>query len=371
MKDCSRFVGLDDSKHSIDVAVASAGRDGEVRSYGTIENTPEAVRKLVRRLGRPKDLYFVYEAGPCGYGLYRELLALGANCMVAAPSKTPRRSGDRIKTDRRDALTLARLHRAGELHPVWVLDEETEAMRDLTRAREDTKYVQTKARQRLQSFLLRHGRRYSGRSSWTKPHLNWLAEQRFAHPSQQICLDEYVEAVRQASDRVQRLEDQVRELVSAWSLGPVVSAMTAHRGVSLVVAATVCAELGDLTRFDRARELMGFVGLVPSLHATGLSHRVGAITKTGNAHVRRVLVEAAWAYRHPARRTTHLRRRLEGQPEEVQAISWKGQLRLCTRYRRMIARGKHPNKVTTATARELLAFLWATAHLVKPMSPAA
>jgi transposase len=183
-----------------------------------------------------------------------------------------------------------------------------------------------------------------------------LADQTFEQPSQQICLDEYVEAAQQASARVQRLEAQVRELVSEWSLGPVVSAMTAHRGVSLVVASTVCAELGDLTRFDRVRELMGFVGLVPSLHATGLTRRAGAITKTGNGHVRRVLVEAAWAYRQPA---------------EVQAIAWKTQLRLCGRHRRMIARGKHPNKVTVAIARELLAFLWATARMVKPMSPAA
>jgi transposase len=366
-----RFVGLDDSKDSIDVAVASEGREGEVRAYGTMPNSPEALKKLVRRLGRPRDLNFVYEAGPCGYGIYRELLALGANCMVAAPSKTPRRSGDRIKTDRRDAITLARLHRAGELHAVWVPDEETEAMRDLTRAREDAKYAQTKARQRLGSFMLRHGRRYPGRSRWTKTHLRWLAEQRFTQPSQQICLDEYIGAIEQATARVQRLEDELRELVSVWSLGPVASAMTAHRGVSLLVAATVCAELGDLTRFDRARDLMGFVGLVPSLHATGLSRRVGAITKTGNSHVRRVLVEAAWSYRHPARRTVLLRRRLKGQPEEVQAISWKGQLRLCGRYRRMIARGKHPNKVTVATARELLAFLWATVRMVSPMSPAA
>jgi len=371
MENCTRYVGLDDSKDSIDVAVASEGRDGEIRSYGSIPNTPEALKKLVRCLGRPKELYFAYEAGPCGYGTYRDLLALGANCIVAAPSMTPRRAGERIKTDRRDALALARMHRAGELHPVWVPGEETEAMRDLTRAREDAKYVQTKARQRLGSFLLRHGRRYPGRSHWTKTHLKWLAGERFAQPSQQICLDEYVEAIRQASDRVQRLEAQVRELVSTWSLGPVVSAMTAHRGVSLVVAATVCAELGDLTRFDRARDLMGFVGLVPSLHATGRTRRVGAITKTGNGHVRRVLVEAAWSYRHPARRTAHMQKKLEGQPEEIQAISWKTQVRLCGRHRRMIARGKHPNKVTVAIARELMAFLWATARMVEPMSPAA
>jgi transposase len=197
-----------------------------------------------------------------------------------------------------------------------------------------------------------------------------LSKQRFAQPSQQICLDEYAGAIEQATARIQRLEAQLRELVSVWSLGPVVSAMTAHRGVSLLVAATVCAELGDLTRFGRARDLMGFVGLVPSLHSTGLTRRAGAITKTGNSHVRRVLVEAAWAYRHPARQTVVLRKRLEGQPEEVQAISWKGQLRLCGRYRKLIARGKHPNKVTTAVARELLAFLWDTARLVSPMSPA-
>jgi transposase len=371
MKKCIRYVGLDDSKQSIDVAVADEGREGEIRSYGTISNTPEALRKLVRRLGRPRDLHFVYEAGPCGYETYRELLALGANCVVAAPSRTPRRPGDRIKTDRRDAVTLARLHRSGELQAVWVPDEETEAMRDLTRAREDAKYVQTKARQRLASFLLRHGRRYPGRSPWTKSHRNWLSEQRFAQPSQQICLEEYVGAVEQAAARVERLDAQIRDLVPVWSLGPVVSALTAHRGVSLVVAATVCAEIGDLTRFDRARDLMGFVGLVPSVHATGLTRRVGAITKTGNAHVRRVLVEAAWAYRHPARRTAHLRRKLEAQPQEVQDLAWKCQVRLCGRHRRLIARGKHPNKVTTAIARELLAFLWATACRVAPMSRAA
>jgi transposase len=243
-------------------------------------------------------------------------------------------------------------------------------MRDLTRAREDAKHVQTKSRQRLQSFLLRHGRRYPGRSTWTKTHVKWLSEQRFAQPAQQLCLEEYVQAVKEAAARVQRLEAEIRELVSIWSMGPVVSAMTAHRGVSLVTAATVCAEIGDLTRFDRPRELMGFVGLVPSLHATGLSHRTGAITKTGNAHVRRVLVEAAWAFRHPARRTAHLLRRLEGQPEDVQELSWKVQVRLCGRYRRLIARGKHPNKVTTAIARELLGFLWATAYLVEPMTAA-
>jgi transposase len=364
MSKSTRFIGLDDSKDSIEVAVADGGRDGEIRWWGSIENTPAALRKLVRTLGRPKTLHFAYEAGPGGYQIYRELQALGASCIVAAPTKTPRRAGDQVKNDRRDAITLARLHRAGELIPVWVPDGESEAMRDLTRSREDAKYTQTKARQRVQSFLLRHGRRYPGRSPWGRTHRRWLSEQRFDHPSQQICFEEYLGAVEETTARVQRLDQQIRELMPEWSQAPVVRALTAHRGVSDLTAATLVAELGDLTRFDRAQDLMGFVGLVPSLNASGQRHRTGAITKTGNGHARRVLVESAWAYRHPARRTPHLRRRLEGQPEEVQQLAWKAQVRLCGRYRRMRARGKQHNKTVTAIARELTGFLWATAQLV-------
>lgn len=364
MKDSIRYVGLDESKDNIQVAVAEGGCRGEVREHGAVPNTAEALKKLVRRLGRPRDLHFAYEAGPTGYATYRELRALGANCVVVAPSKTPRRGGDRIKNDRRDAVNLARLHRAGELTPVWVPDPETEAMRDLTRAREDAKYAQTRARQRLNAFMLRHARRYPGRSRWTAGHLTWLRKQGFEQPSQQVCLEEYLEAVQEASRRVERLECQIRELLPYWSRAAVAKALMAHRGVSLVVAATTVGELGDLTRFTRARDLMGFVGLVPSLDASGLRHRAGAITKTGNAHVRRCLVEAAWAYRHPARRSVELQRRLEGQSDEVQQISWKAQVRLCGRYRKMRARGKQHNKVVTAIARELIGFLWATAKMV-------
>jgi len=362
MSKCKRFVGLDDSKATISVAVADEGRDGEIRRFGTIENSPEALKKLVRRLGRPKSLYFVYEAGPGGYGIYRELLALGAHCIVAAPTLTPKRSGDQIKTDPRDAESLARLHRAGELVPIWVPDTDTEAMRDLTRAREDAKYAQTKARQRLQSFLLRHGRRYPGRSPWTRMHLRWLAEQRFEHPSQQISFDEYVGSIEETTARVARFDSQILELIDSWSQSHVVRALATHRGVSYLTAATLVAEIGDLTRFDRAQDIMGFVGLVPSLYASGQRSLSGSITKTGNSHARRVLVEAAWAYRHPARRTTVLRRRLEGQPEEVQRISWRAQVRLCGRYRRLRARGKQHNKTVVAIARELTGFLWATAR---------
>jgi len=364
------FIGLDDSKELIQVGVAEGTRTGEIRDLGTIPNRPEAVIKLVRRLGRPGDLYFVYEAGPCGYGLYRQLIGLGANCMVAAPSKTPRRAGDRIKNDRRDALTLARLHRAGELTPVWVPDSQSEAMRDLTRAREDAKYAQTRARQRLNAFLLRHGRHYPRLTRWTQLHEKWIAAQRFEEPAQQICLEEYLATVEEASRRVQRLEHQVLDLLGSWSMGPVAKALMAHRGVSLIVATTLVAELGDLTRFDRARQLMGFVGLVPSLLASGQSKHLGSITKTGNGHARRCLVEAAWSYRHPARRTDHLRKRLKDQPQAVQDLAWKAQVRLCGRYRRLAARGKKPQKIVVAIARELVAFLWATAGLLGPQTPA-
>lgn len=360
------FVGLDEAKDSIAVAVAEAGRSGEVRDYGMIPNTAEGLTKLVRRLGRPRDLRFAVEAGPCGYGTFRHLRSLGAECLLAAPSKMPRRPGDRIKNDRRDAATLARLHRAGELTAVWVPEAESEAMRDLTRSREDAKYAETRARQRLGGFLLRYGRRYSGRSHWTAGHMQWIREQRFEHPGSQFSLEEYLKAVEEAGERVARFDGQIRDLVPQWSMAPVVRALTAHRGVSLVVASTLVAELGDLARFERAGDIMGFVGLVPSLFATGKTRRSGAITKTGNGHVRRVLIESAWAYRAPARRTRVLLKRLEGQPDSVKKISWKAQVRLCGRYRKMMARGKHHNKVITAIARELLGFLWATARLVEP-----
>lgn len=364
MADFTRFVGLDDSKNWIDVAIAETGGSQEVRSFGRIANTPEALRKLVRQLGPTNRLSFAYEAGPCGYGIYRELKGLGVDCVVVAPSKTPKKPGERIKTDRRDAINLARSHRAGDLTRVWVPDPETEGMRDLTRAREDTKYTQTKARQRLKALLLRHGHRYSGRSSWTKTHMRWLAERRFEHPASQVAFEESLKAVEEASKQIERLEKQIAEMWESWSMAPVIRALMAHRGVSLVTAVTVVAEIGDLTRFDNPRHLMAFLGLVPSLHQTGSSCRTGRITKTGNAHVRRVLVEAAWAYRHPARRTLHLRRRLKDQPEPIQELSWRGQLRLCGRYRTLRARGKQQNKVTTAIARELVGFLWETAQLV-------
>jgi transposase len=352
-----KYVGLDVHKESIAVAVAEEG-SAEVRYHGTIAETTDALRKLVRRLGSPQTLRFAYEAGPCGYGVYRTLTGLGAGCAVVAPSLIPQRAGDRVKTDRRDACGLARLHRAGELTAVWVPDPGQEAMRDLTRAREDARHVETRARQRLGSFLLRHDVRFAGRTRWTPAYFAWLATLRFAHPAQHVVLEEYRQAVEDATARVARLTEQLEAVVPTWSLAPQVGALQCLRGVSLVVASTIMAEIGSLRRFDHPKELMAYVGVVPSEDSTGARVRRGPITKTGNGHVRRMLIEASWAYRYPARRSYHLRRREATQSDQVKAIAWRAQLRLCGRYQRLAARGKVKQQVVTAVARELIAFMW-------------
>jgi transposase len=357
----SIYVGLDVHKATIAAAVAR-GIQGEVTYYGEIENTPAAVRKLVKRLSPNGEVLSVcYEAGPCGYGLHRELTALGHDCAVVAPSLIPRKAGERLKTDRRDALMLARLHRAGELTPVWVPDQEQEAVRDLSRAREDMKGIELKARQRLGAFLLRHGRLYDGKSRWTVAHWRWLEQLKCVNPVQQLVLQEYVDAVKEAQRRVAGLELQMRGVLKDWSLGPVAEALMALRGVSLITAVTTLAELGDITRFDSPRELMGYLGLVPSEHSSGSTRRQGGITRTGNGHVRRVLVEAAWNYRFPARKTRCIERRAEKTSEQVQALAWQAQKRLCGRYQSLMRTGKEKKLVTTAVARELAGFIWAIA----------
>lgn len=369
MKNRITFIGLDVHKNSIDVAIADSERDGEVRNYGKIGGDLDSLHKVVRKLqSTGVTLRFVYEAGPCGYEIYRSLTKLGFDCIVVAPSLIPKKSGDRIKNDRRDALNLARLHRAGELKAIYVPSKTDEAMRDLTRAREDAVKAQRIARQTLLSFLLRHGYRYEGKSNWSLAHFNWLADIKFPHPAQQIAFQEYIHAVKELTERVQRLTGQVQELVATWKLAPMVKVLQALRGVSLIVAATTAAELGDLTRFDSAKLLMAYLGLVPSEHSSGNTVRRGGITKTGNGHVRRVLIEAADAYKHPARETRTLLKRLDGLPEEVRKIAWKAQVRLCGRYRKLMARGKSRNSVVTATARELSAFMWAIACAILPAS---
>ena len=368
MKKSVLYVGLDVHKMSMDVAIAEAGSGAEVRYYGRIGGDLEALDKVTRKLqAQGAELRFAYEAGPCGYQVYRHLTGQGWPCLVAAPALIPRRPGDRLKNDRRDALTLARLFRAGELTPVKVPDADDEAMRDLSRAREDAISVERRAKQRTGALLLRHGRRYPGKTTWGRGHWRWLLQQVMEHPAQQIVLQEYLDAVRQASARVQRLTEQIRELIPQWRRGPFVAAYQALRGVSLIVAATVVAEVGDLSRFNNPKELMAYLGLVPSEHSSGATVRRGHITKTGNGHARRVLVEAAWAYRLRARVTRPLLKRQEGLPESIRQLAWKAQLRLCARYRRLLARGKAKQTIVTAIARELAAFIWAIGRAVEPM----
>jgi transposase len=361
------YVGLDVHKNSMDVAIAAT--DGEVRHYGRIDGDLKSLDKVIRKLqSKGSEFHFAYEAGPCGYQVYRHLTAKGYSCLVAAPALIPRRPGDRIKCDRRDALTLARLFRAGELTAIRVPDVDDEAMRDLTRAREDAVNVERAAKQRTAAFLLRHRRRYPGKTTWGRGYWSWLLQQVMEHPAQQIVLQEYLDAVQQASARVQRLTGQIRELMPQWHRAPFVAAYQALRGVSLIVAATVVAEVGDLNRFRNPKELMAYLGLVPSEHSSGASVRRGRITKTGNGHARRVLVEAAWAYRLRARVTRPLLQRQEGLPENLRQIAWKAQLRLCARYRRFLARGKAKQTIVTAIARELVAFIWAIGQAVEPVT---
>jgi transposase len=365
-------VGLDTHKAKIAVAVAEPGRSGEVRFQGEIANQPDAVRCLLERLGKKHgQLEVVYEAGPCGYGLHRQITALGHACTVVAPSLVPVRAGNRVKTNRRDAVTLARLHRAGELTAVWVPGPTHEAMRDLIRARTAAMETVRRARQQLQGFLLRHGRVFTGRKAWSPAHRRWLAGLRFAHPAQQIVLQEQIDAIAEAERRRDRLGEQIRELVPTWSLAPVVAALQAMRGVAFLSAVVLTAEVGDFRRFANPRQLMAWLGLVPSEHSSGSKVERGGITKAGNGRARRVLVEGAWSYRFPARVTSLIQARLDDAPEAVRAIAWKAQLRLCARFRRLVAAGKNANLVTTAIAREMAAFAWAIASAVRPADAAA
>ena len=357
MGDRITYVGLDVHKDGIVVAVAEGGLRGEVRDYGRIANTPAAVQRLVRKLGHQGvALRFCYEAGPCGYGIQRQLAAAGHDCVVVAPSLIPKRPGDRIKTDRRDASSLAKLHRAGELTAVWVPDARHEAIRDLVRALR-------RARQQLSGFLLRQGCHY-GRPAWTKLHRRWLAGLRFDQAAHHIVLEDYIQTVEAARERRDRLTAQIEAILPDWALAPVVAALQTMRGMALVNAATLIAELGDLSRFANARQLMAYLGLVPSEHSSGASVKRGGITKAGNSAARRLLIEASWSYRFPARISRELLLRQESQPKPVREIAWNAQLRLCARYRKLARSGKPANVVTVAIARELAGFVWAIARQV-------
>ena len=359
MEEFIKYVGMDVHGKTIAVAVADS-RSSEVRFVGQIDNTATALAKLADQLrGNGAQLSFCYEAGPCGYGIHRQLLSLKHQCRVVAPSLIPRKAGDRVKTDRRDALMLARLHRAGELTAVWVPDGEHEALRDLTRARGDLKDLERRARQQLLAFLLRHGRRHEGKSHWTQAHFRWLETVRFEHPVQQVVMQEYVDTVVQCGKRVAALDRQIEQAAGQSVVWPVIESLMALRGVQLLTATITVAEIGDLRRFAKASQLMAYLGLVPSEHSSGERQRRGGITKTGNSHVRRVLVEAAWTYRFPARKTRTLQKRAERCDDQVQAIAWDAQKRLCHRYRHLTDGGKLKVQACTAVARELAGFIWA------------
>ena len=359
------FIGLDVHATSTAIGFAEAGR-AKPRFIGTVGAKHTQLTKALEQLGEPSSLLVVYEAGPCGYPLVRDLVTRGYCCEVVAPAKVPRGAGDRVKTDRRDALQLATLARAGALVSVVVPDTRDEAIRDLSRARVDAVRARLKARQQLKALLLRHGRRYRGKTSWTAAHERYLATLTFEHPAQEIAFVEYRQAVAECHGRVERLTQALAQQVEPWRMRPVVRALMTLRGLDLIAATTLVAELGDLRRFPRPRELMGYTGLVPSEYTSGTRRRLGAITKTGNGHARRVLVEAAWNYRFPARISRGLQVRQEHQSPEIRALAWRAQLRLCHRYRRLSARGMQHNKLCVAIARELLGFVWDIGQRVAP-----
>jgi transposase len=354
------YVAFDSSKLRNAVAIADCGRAGEVRFLGEIENSAAATATLVRKLaGKYGRLTFCYEAGPTGYGLYRQIKRLGHECLVVAPSLIPKKAGNRVKTNRRDALHLVKLLRAGELTAVWVPDERHEAMRDLTRARGAAVEDLRRKRQHVSAFLLRHELRYAGKQSWSKAYLRWLSELKLAHVEQRIAFEEMLLAVRQAEERIVRLEGAIRAAVPDWSLAEVVTALMAMRGMDLVSATAFLGEIGDLSRFQTPRELMAYLGLVPSEDSTGDTIKRGPITKAGNRRARRILVECAWSYQHPPRVGKDKQAKVAAAPPAVREIAWKAQGRLCGRYRALTRRGKLKTVAVTAVARELAGFIWA------------
>jgi transposase len=365
----TRYVGMDVHQESMAVAYVARDHDAQGMYLGTIGTRQADIDQLIRQLhAKAKHLVFGYEAGPCGYWLSRYLSKQGSVCWVVAPSLLPKQAGDRVKTDRRDAVQLARFMRSADLTPVYVPTVDDEAIRDLCRAREDAIGDLKTAKFRLKAFLLRHDIRYTGQATWGPAHLRWLSEVVCPTPAQHIVFQAYVRAVTEHTERLQRLEQELQAHVKSWRLNPVVEALQALRGGQCTVAVTTVAELGDLTRFENPRQLMKYLGLIPSEYSSGERRRQGSLTNAGHTHARRSLVEGAWAYRYPAKVSRHWPLRLEQLPKPIQAISWKAQVRLCKRFRRLMARGKHANQVVVAIARELVGFMWAIARQV-PLTP--
>ena len=360
MREKVRFLGLD--VHAETIAAAIAEPDGEVRSLGTIANRAESIRKLVKKLGPVGQLRACYEAGPTGYVLYWQLAELGVKCEVIAPTLVPVKAGDRVKTDRRDAEKLARSYRSDDLTAVWVPNEGSEALRDLVRAREAAKQDQLRSRHRLSKFLLRSGQRPApGVKTWTQIYMAWIRQIRFVQMAQESTRLDYLHEVEHMGERVARLEQAIAEAakLAPPGLQEVIKGLQALRGIAHISAVTIAAELGEFSRFEGARQLMGYSGIVPSEDSSGERTQRGSITKTGNAHLRRIAVEAAWSYRLRPCVGPALRKRQEGVAEEIKEIAWKAQHRLHKRYRKLGAAGKDQRKIATAIARELLGFIWA------------
>jgi transposase len=366
------FVALDTSKLRNAVAIADGGRGDEVRFLGEFDNTPAATAKLVRKLASKYErLTFCYEAGPTGYGLYRQVKSLGHECIVAAPSLVPQKAGDRVKTNRRDAMNLAKLLRSGDLTAVWVPDPHHESVRELTRARETAMNDLRAKRQQISAFLLRRGVHYApDKKTWGKMHINWLMSQKFAFSEERIVFEELMEAMRQAQGRLERLAAAIHAAVPDWSLCKLATALMAMRGLDMISAATIAAEIGDMSRFPTARGLMDFVGIVPSEDSTGDKIKRGRITKAGNRRVRRILVECSWSYQHPPRLSKDKQAKVEAAPPAVREIAWKAQSRLNRRYRALLKRGKLKTVAITAVARELAGFIWAVSRAVSTAQPA-
>jgi len=373
-KDTLLFIGLDTHKESISVAYVEEERSSECQHYGKIPTTKTALAKLARHFTSrfpQATLHFVYEAGPCGYWVYRYLTSLGHCCYVIAPSLVPKKPGDRVKTDRRDAQMLAQRLKQNDLSPIYVPEPEDEAIRDLSRARETAMRDLNSARYQLKACLLRNHIQYDGAANWSQKHIRWLTSLILPHPCQHIVLQEHLHTVGERQSRLERLDNELAHHVQSWRFYPVVKAIQAMRGVKIRVATGVITELGDLTRFDHPSKLMAYLGLVPTEHSSGMSRRTGGITKCGNGRARRLLVEGAHSYRFPAKVSLELQKRQEDLPKEIVDIAWEAQLRLCRRYARLMHRGKHRNVVVAAIAREMVAYMWAIAQevVLPPVDP--
>jgi transposase len=358
------FVGLDVHKTSISVAVTHKNSP-EVDFWGVIPNSPEAISKLFKKFTDLKKVIFCYEAGPCGYGIYHQITASGASCFVVAPSLIPTKPGERIKTDKRDCLKLARLLKNGELTPVRVPSEQQEALRDILRARQDAVKDYSRKRVQLTMFLLRLGfTPPQGVNPWTLNHRKWLESIKFKLHFQQVCLIVHLRSIDEAKAKIAYLENEIIPAVENVVDKKLLQALQTLRGVGLITAATFIAEVGDFARFQKADQLMAFAGLVPSEFSTGSSRRQGKITKTGNSILRYIAVESSWHYRFLPKIGQALKKRQEGLSPEIKAIAWKAQQRLNHKYRLLLAKGKPKQKVVTALGRELLGFVWAIANQV-------